>query len=508
MSESSQSVIQEHGFNKFQQFFWPVHKSELKKFLPMSFLMFCILFVYTMIRDLKDVFIQTYAAAGGPEVLSCIKLFFVLPFAFLVVMFYTFLVNKFGFNKAFYVIISIYICFFAIFTYILFPNYTHIHPGIDQVRAMQSSWPGFLYHIIPAITNWSFTLFYMMAEIWGTMAISSLFWRFANEITMKNEVKRFFGMYALIANIGTFASGSLLTSFSQVHGDRGAFNRNVMILISIGILLAIVTLIIFRYLTTTVMNDPKMYNPEDRPQKKKKQKVSALDGIKILFSDRYLLLIAVLVVCYGLSDNLFEVVWKAGLLKVYPSSHDYSAAMGIHSQCVAVFTMLSTFIAAWVLRKFKWKTGAIITPLMILTISALFFALVIYNGLVSTNVKILGVTTGALVAAIGIVGVAIFKAIKYTLFDPTKSMAYIPLDDDTKTKGQSAVEVIGGRAGKSGGAAVTYVLTNVVSAGSKVGSHIFTIIPIILIALFAWNGSVLALGKKYEKKLAEEHEKE
>ena len=52
-------------FNKFQSMFWPIHGYEMKKFLPMSFLMFFILFVYTMVRDLKDVLVQSYAVGGG-----------------------------------------------------------------------------------------------------------------------------------------------------------------------------------------------------------------------------------------------------------------------------------------------------------------------------------------------------------------------------------------------------------------------------------------------------------
>ena len=497
MSESTQSSAQKPEFGRLQSMFWPIHKYELKKFLPMSFLMFFILFVYTMVRDLKDSLVRKVAVCGGAELVPQLKLWFVMPAAVLLVILYTFLINKFGFKKTFYIMVTAFMSFYVIFLLFLYPNRNVIHASEATVRALQASWPKFFYWIIPCITNWSFTLFYVLSELWGTMAISSLFWQFAYEVTMKNEVKRFFALYSVIGNIGVFCSGGLLKTVSKMPGDAHIY-VSVWVCVAFGI----ATMLMYSYINSVVLKDPKLYDPSQVKEKKKKGKVGIMDGIKILFKSKYLLMICAIVVCYGVGINFFEVIWKKYTDRFVSGASGVSDMMANLSMTIGVLTILASFIGQNILRKTSWKTSALIPAMIFLIGGGLFFAVVLYGEFVSPN--IFGISYLALATWFGLFNDALCKSVKYCLFDATKNMAYLPLDDDTRTKGQAAVEVIGGRAGKAGASTIQMVLMNVIAAGSTLLDHIVTISILTVSTAAIWFASVCNLSKKYEAKLAEQ----
>ena len=202
---------------------------------------------------------------------------------------------------------------------------------------------------------------------------------------------------------------------------------------------------------------------------------------------------------YGIAINLAEVVLKSQGDMLYPGSHQFNNMMANLSILTGSITIIVTLTGSNILRKCKWRTAALITPISVLILSSIFFGIVIYENHAGRDAKIFGMW-GALSLAVhfGIFQDALSKGIKYSLFDSTKQMAYIPLDADLKTKGQAAVEVIGGRLGKAGGSAIQSLLTNVLFIGSTLTSLAGVIAPISIVIVLAWSASVCGLSKKYE----------
>ena len=99
---------------------------------------------------------------------------------------------------------------------------------------------------------------------------------------------------------------------------------------------------------------------------------------------------------------------------------------------------------------------------------------------------------------IGAIQNILSKSTKYSLFDSTKEMTYIPLSLELRTKGKAAVEVVGLKFGKSLGAfAQSFIFILVPNASfDSVTTYLMTIF-ILIIILWIWN--IKKLNEEYSK---------
>lgn len=154
----------------------------LKKIIPLGLMFFCILFNYTILRDTKDVLVVT-AKGSSAEIIPFLKTWVNLPMAVGFMLLYTKLANVLSKKALFYTVIVPFIAFFGAFGFLLYPLSNYIHPQALADNLLGMLGPRFLGPLA-ILRIWSFCLFYVMAELWGSVVISVLFWGFANQVAI------------------------------------------------------------------------------------------------------------------------------------------------------------------------------------------------------------------------------------------------------------------------------------------------------------------------------------
>lgn len=494
--------LQQSPFSRWRTALWPVHRYELKKLIPMLLLFFLINFDYNVLRILKDTLVVT-AKSSGAEVIPFIKVWVMFPGAILLTFLFTRLSNRYKRETVFYVMLSVFLGYFFLFITILYPAREYLHPH-EMADALQAILPTGCKGLIAMFRNWTFTTFYVMAELWSNIILALLFWGFANQVTRIDEAKRFYGLFGIGANFSGIAAGeaSIWLSSKQFNDyipfGTDAWEQSMIMLISLVIAAGIAALILFRWMNQHVLTDEKFAIPISDAQKsgKNKTRLSVRESFKYLFSSRYMLCIAIIVISYNLIINLVEVVWKHQMHELYPSPADYNLYMShVTSMIGMVATLTALFISGNSIRKCGWTFTAMLTPATLLITSIGFFAFFFAKGdMYDIVLQLFGATPLAIVVFFGSAQNVLSRAAKYTVFDATKEMAFVPLSSEDQLKGKPAIDGVCSRLGKSGGSVIHQSL---LLAFSTITASAPYVAMFLLAIITIWIVATRVLGKQF-----------
>lgn len=481
-------------------------RTERKKLLPLGLMFFFILFNYTILRDTKDVLVIT-APGSGAEIIPFLKTYVNLPGAILFTILYAKMNNTMSAQRVFYACMVPFLAFFGSFAAFIYPARDFLHPTALALQLTQTLPKGFA-PMIAIFQNWTYALFYTVAELWGSVVVSVLFWGFANEITTSKEAKKYYPLFGLGANVALIFSGQYVKYVSRFRESLpigvDKWGRSLHLLMGAVCVGGAAVVALYTYMNQVVLKDPEVTKEiatvGTAPPKKKGKGATSMglvESAKYLGSSPYIRNMALLVICYGMSINIVEVTWKGKLKAAFPDPNDYSTFMGNFSSATGTVTLFMMLFGRFVFTRFGWGTAALITPTVLLATGAAFFSLILFNDAFTPLMKMAG--TSSLMAAV-LVGAAqniLSKASKYSLFDPCKEMAYINLDAEQKTKGKAAIDVIGNPLGKSGGAFIQQGL--ILSLGTLAASTPY-LAGILFVIISVWLKAAVSLDKLIKQK--------
>jgi AAA family ATP:ADP antiporter len=473
-------------FSHFLNLLLVVKKEELKKFIPMAALIFFILFNYSCIYSLKESLI---VSSFGAEAISFIELWIVLPTIFIFTLTYikisTMIADK---EKLFYLICSFFLIFFTIFSFLLYPNLEYIRPDLNFTKKLINDFPHLKWFIV-IYGNWPLALFNIFSDLWINVMLMLSFWQYANSITPTEQAKRFYPMFGLIGNLSFIGSGMILRQIAFNNIAIKSISYVTVLIVIVGL----ICMILFRYLHILSKKENSLFLISTTPSISKRQ-LSFRGSLKLVFSSKYLWLLAIAVMSYGIIITLSQGLWKAQVVSLYPSTNEYILFMADYQKWIGIVSVVMMLIGSILIRKLSWLTSAIIPPIITLITSSIFFSWVFLDKFLTQFIS--GHLYLILAVLIGSIHLILIKATKFALFDTTKELAYIPLNEELKDKGKAAVDLLGERIGKSGGALLQSTLFIMIPSASYNQFSLLFLLISVCVGGF-WVIAIILLNKQY-----------
>lgn len=461
---------------------WPVAYAELPRFASLSAMMFLFIYVFTTVRDTKDTLVVSHC---GAESIPFLKLYAVMPSAALFIVAYSNLSNTVGRHALFFLTLLPFFAFYTVFAFVLYPLRDTLHGGGGRVVVGNSGGTG---PVASLVRHWSFSLYFIVSELWASAGVPLLFWSCANDVTHMAQAKRFYPLFAVFGNLAPILSGAVMSTIvsRQTSNDDAAFGKTLKMLAVVKLVALAGICLLYRavYVIVAGTASDTTTSPSAPPPKKKN--VSLGESVRELSRSTELRSIATMVLCYNVCVELTEVVWKGLLRRVHPNKSDYMSYMAGFSQQVGVVALCLQLCASYVIDGLGWRRAALVTPVAMCVLAVPFFASVAWGEQYGISLH-----TALL---IGTVQNLVSKVTKYTLFDPCKEMAYIPLGPEAKVKGKAGVDVLGSRLGRSLGSAGQQLLV----VGSSTG-NILACAPslgvLYVVTVGCWSRAVNVLGE-------------
>lgn len=493
----------QQSFGRFRNFFWPIHAREHKKLLPMLALFFLISFVYNVLRCMKVTLVVTPEGSGA-EVIPFLKVWAVLPGALIITYVYTRLSNALNREQVFYTMLGLFLGFFTLFLVVLYPNRDALElTTLSQIlyKILPEGFRGF----IAIIRHWPLSLFYVFSELWSSVVLSMLFWGFANEVTSVDEAKRFYAIFAIGANFSGIFSGQsaqLLTLREYnpaIPFGSAAWEQSLALQLGMVLILGVVIVFLFRWVNKNIISSNiQTSNLKTQiPPLESSKKFTLLECFAYLAKSRYMRYIVALVVAYNIIYNMADVLWTDQIKQRYPNASDFNAYINAVTSITGIFATLSALVLSGnVIRRYGWTVTAMITPLLWLVTSIGFFVCMLCDRNIFLSdllYSIFNMPAATLALMFGSTQMCLGRAAKYTVFDETKEIAFIPLSKDEQRKGKAVVDGIASRFGKSGGSITIQGLLLI--CHNSLALTIPYVGAITAVVMLIWIVSVRGLGK-------------
>lgn len=452
----------------------------------MALMMFLATFVQGFGRVLKDAMVLSHADA---ETLSAIKVWIVWPCSVLFILSYMKCSDLASRSSVYHGFNMFFIICFACFLW-GYPYYDQLKLHFSHTLWAQQH--SYLRYILTAIDEWPSSLFYMIAEMWTSIVAIVLTWEVANHITTLEQSRRFYSLYNMFRSLGIMtASFWAAQEASKNVSWEHTFTTSICLMLFAAMLLSIMLMVLCRLVGFDHLNE----GTSRSVTKKERRKVPLIESVKRVLSSKTVLLITAMILCFGISINLMEGVWKKAVeLFYHGQGNEIQSFIGHTNFLTASIGIILGVLATYFIQNAGWRVTALVTPICMFVTGLPFFI-----GMTSGGAVWHGWSAIKLAAYSGAGTVIIARAVKVSFFDTIKEMAYIPLEAELRSKGKAAADTIGERFGKGGGAVIQQLMLAVFSGATLIDLSPYLLGACLFIILPLWGFVVFYLDRTHGK---------
>ncbi|MCP3659244.1 MAG: hypothetical protein GY830_02580 [Bacteroidetes bacterium] len=401
-------------------------------YISMSFLMFIILFLSNILKVLKDSLMITNI---GIESLGHIRIFIQLPLSFLIIYIFSFFKKRVHQTRIFKIIIIFYAIFIFVFGNILYPYRSIFFLSEDLKFKILQVLPQ-ANRILNIIDNWPITMYYFLADLWPLLIYVNCFWELSNRITSSKEAIKIYPLYNIIGQSNIIITSIVIYNLTSnsIENFISSFGLElVQVFSNIALCIIILILLIYHFITLKYRDqDYSRVSTEINRITKYKQIFKIIINNKLILSTFINNLIYFATVC------IIETLWFH-FIKIHYNGV-LRSLISFKSKVLfitGISTIVCSILNKIILKRAGWNFVSSILPYTMLFLS--FCVLIVNVTTDATNYPILLIITIISIAS---------KGLKYTFFDTTKEMAYIPLDKESKFYGKISSDTLAPNVGK------------------------------------------------------------
>jgi AAA family ATP:ADP antiporter len=317
--------------------------------------------------------------------------------------------------------------------------------------------------------------FYIWIGVFNMVAVAQ-FWAFANDLYSNERGKRLFPLVGIGASLGALVAAGLAAFSSEGIGPY-----RLMLIAAFGLLVPVAL--------TIVVHRREGRRADSRSEHSEKP-VSGRGGFSLVFSDRYLLLIAMLVLVFNLVNTLGGFMLNT-LIESEAASRIASGAAGDATEAEVIVTISGT-VQFWV--------NLLAFVLQAFVVSRLFKYIGVRGALlVLPLIAATGYTAIALIPAfLTVQWTKIFEnSTDYSVQNTTRHALFLPTSREAKYKAKQAIDSFFVRFGDMLQAGVVYVGVQL-----ALGIRGFALVNMVLVAI--WLLIVVGIRREHKKLIGSE----